>query len=110
MQKAKEEYHGYSDTNNILYVVYHHKRSSVFSCDHTIYSDPGFDVPYAKQMVSYSSRKLQRGNIFVPRVVQARLSGLQSRSLHSSADRRIKKSIQESRALDGYSSRLHTLK
>ena len=94
MQKAKEAHHGYSDTNNILYVVYHHKRSSVFPCDHTVYIGPGFGVPYTKQMVSYSPRKLQRGNILVPRVVQNRLSGLQSRSLHSSADRRIKKSIR----------------
>jgi hypothetical protein len=58
-RKIKEEHHGYSDTNNILYVVYNHERSLVGSLDHDVYIGPGFGVLYAKQMVSHSPRNLQ---------------------------------------------------
>ena len=94
-RKIKEEHHGYSDTNNILYVVYNYERCPVGPLDHNVYIDPGFGVPYAKQMVSNSPRNLQRGHVLVPRVFQNRLSGLQCRSLRGSADRRIKRSIQQ---------------
>jgi len=109
-RKMKEEHHGYSDTNNILYVVYNHKRSSLGPLDHNVYIGPGFGVPYAKQMVSHSPRNLQRGHLLFPRVVQNRLSGLQCGSLRCSADRRVKRSIQQSLALDGYSAALHSHK
>ena len=88
-RKIKEKYHGYSDTNNILYVVYNHKWSHVGSLEHNVYIGPGYGVPYTQQMVSLSPRNLQRGHLLVPRVVQNRLSGLQCCSLRGSADRRI---------------------
>ena len=88
-------------------MVYNHKRGTVGTLDHNVYIGPGFGVPYAKQMVSHSPRNLQRGHLLVPRVVQNRLSGLQCRSLRGSADRRIKRSIQQSLALDGNSAALH---
>ena len=109
-RKIKEEHHGYSDTNNILYVVYNHKRGPVGSLDLNVYIGPGFGIPYTKQMVSHSPRNLQRGHVLVPRVVQNRVSGFQCRSLRGFADRRIKRSIQRSLALDGYSAALHSSK
>ena len=109
-KKIKDGHHGYSDTNNILYVVHNHKRGHVGLLGHISYVRPGFGVPYAKQMVSHSPRNLQRGHLLVPRVVQNRLSGLQCRSLRSSADRRIKWIIQQSLALDSYSAALHSRK
>ena len=75
-----------------------------------MYIGPGFGVPYAKKMVSISPRNLQRGHLLVPRVVQNRLFGLQCRSLRGSADRPIKRSIQQSLALDDYSAALHSRK
>jgi hypothetical protein len=39
-RKIKEEHHGYSDTNNILYVVYNHERGSVGPMDHNVYIGP----------------------------------------------------------------------
>ena len=107
-RKIKEEHHGYSDTNNILYVVYNHKRGPVGLLDLNVYIGPGFGIPYAKQMVSHSPRNLQRGHVLVPRVVQNRLSGFQCRSLRGSADLRIKRSIQQNLALDGYSAAPHS--
>jgi hypothetical protein len=89
-------------------VVHGHQRSPVFPCDHTVSIGPGFGVPYAKNMVPHSPGYIQRGNLLVPRVVQNRLSVLQSGSLHSSVDHRIKKSTQQIRALDSYSPALHT--
>jgi hypothetical protein len=40
-REIKEEHHGYSDTNNILYVVYNHKWSPVDPLDHNVYIGPG---------------------------------------------------------------------
>ena len=54
----KEEHHGYSDTNIILYVVYNHKRSPVDPLDHNVYIGPGFGVSNAIQMVPHSPRNL----------------------------------------------------
>jgi hypothetical protein len=85
------EHHGYSDTNNILYVLYDHQRSPIGPLDHNVYLGPGFCVPHAKQMVSYSQRDLQRCLLLVHRLVQNYHSGLQCRSLRGSADRRITK-------------------
>ncbi len=46
------EHHEYSDTNDILYVVHHHKRNHLSPMDHNLYSGPGFGVPHTKKMVS----------------------------------------------------------
>ena len=67
MQKDKGEACGYSDTHNILHVMYNHKRRSVGSLDHNVYIGPGFSVSYAKQMVSHPPRNFQRGHLLVPR-------------------------------------------
>ena len=109
-RKIKEEHHGYSDTNNVLYVVYSHKRSPAGPLDHNVYIGPGFGVPYTKQMVSYSARNLQCGHVRVPRVVQNRFSGLQCRSIRGVADPWIKRSIQQSLALDCCSAARHKRK
>ena len=39
--KMMEEHHGYSDTDNILYAVYNHRRSPVCPVDHDVYTIPG---------------------------------------------------------------------
>jgi hypothetical protein len=57
-REIKEEHDGYSDTNNIFYVVYNHKRIPVTLLDRHVYSCPGFGVPYAKNMVSHSPGNL----------------------------------------------------
>ena len=89
----RKKEHGYSDSNNVLYVVYNHEWGSISLLDINLYIGPGFGVPYAKQMVSHSPRGLQRGHLLVPRVVQNRFSGLQYRSIRGVADRRIRRSI-----------------
>ena len=99
----KEEHHGYSDTDSIFYVVYNHKRSLVGLLDNNVYIGPEFSVPYAKQMVSYSPRNLQRSHLLVPRIVQNRLSCFQCRSLRGVDDSEMKRRVQQSLALNGYS-------
>ncbi len=101
--KTKEEHHEYSDTHNILYVVHNHKWRHLHSVDSVLRVRPGFRVSHTKQMVPHSARNFQRGYLLVPRVVQNRLSGLQCCSLRGSADHRMKRNIQQSLALDGYS-------
>ena len=64
-----EEHHGYSDINNILYVVYNHKRSPAGPVDNLVYTGAGFGLPYAKQMVPYPPRNLQCGHLLIPRAV-----------------------------------------
>ncbi len=109
-RKTKEGHHGYSDTHNVLHVVHNHKWRHLDSVGSVLRVRPGFSVSHTKQMVPHSPRNFQRGHLLVPRVVQDRLSGLQCRSLHGSADRRIKRSIQQSLALDGYSAARHNRK
>ena len=109
-KQIRREHHGHSGSDEILHVVHNHERSPVASLEHNVPIRSGFGVPHAKEMVSHSPRNLQRGHLLVPRIVQNYLSGLQCRSLRSSADRRIKRSILQSLALDGYSAALHGLK
>jgi len=106
----RKEHHVYSDGDRIFHVVHNHKRSPVGPLDDNVHIGPGFGVPHAGQMVSHSPRNLQCGHLLVPRVVQNRLSGLQCRSLCGSADRRIRRSIQQGLALDGNSAALHSRK
>ncbi len=90
-----KEHHGYSDTHSVLHVVHNHKWRHLDSVGSVLRVRPGFSVSHAKQMVSHSTRNLQRGHLFVPRVVQSLLSGLQCRSLRGLADHRIRRSIQQ---------------
>ncbi len=90
-----KEYHGYSDTHNVLHVVHNHKWRHLDSLGSVLRVRPGFSVSHSKQMVSHFPRNLQRGHLLVPRVVQSFLSGLQCRSLCGSADHRIRRSIQQ---------------
>jgi len=39
-RKIKEEHYGYSDTNNIFYVVYNHERGTAGPVDHNVYIGP----------------------------------------------------------------------
>jgi hypothetical protein len=64
-----EEHHGYSDTKNLLYVVYNHKRRLAGSVGDHVYTGTGFGLPYAKQMVPHLPRNLQCGYLLVSRVV-----------------------------------------
>ena len=90
-----KEHYGYSDTHNVLHVVHNHKWRHLDSVGSVLRVRPGFSVSHAKQMVSHSARNFQRGHLFVPRVVQSVLSGLQCRSLRGPADHRIRRSIQQ---------------
>jgi len=94
-RKITEKNHGYSDTHNVLHVVHNHKWRHLHSVDSVLRVRPGFRVSHTKQMVPYSPRNLQCSHVLVPRVIQNRLSALQCRSLRGSADRRIKRSMQQ---------------
>ena len=103
VRKVKGEQYEYSDTNNILYVVYGNRRSPAGPLDHNLYIGPGFCVPYAKHVVSHSARNLQRGLLLVPRVVQNLLYCLQCRSLRGVADHRLSGFQRRSSLMGNYS-------
>jgi hypothetical protein len=56
--KMKGYQYGYSDTNNILYVVYGNRRSPAGHLDHNLYVGTRFCVSYTKHVVSHSARNL----------------------------------------------------
>ena len=76
IQTDKREHHGYSNTDRLLHVVHHHKRSPVAPLDHAVLIGTGSGVPYAEQMVSHSPGNIQRRHLFVSRPVQNLLSCL----------------------------------
>ena len=94
-RKIKEKYHGYSDTNNILYVVYDSKLCIAGSLVADLCLCRRLGLPNTQQMVLHFPRNLQRGDILVPRTIQGIDHCVHSYSLHSFVDRRIKRSIQQ---------------
>ena len=68
-RKIKGEYHGYWDTNNILYVVYDSECGIAVSIVADVYLCRRLGIPYAKQMVLHLQRNLQRGDIRIPRAI-----------------------------------------
>ncbi len=92
-RKIKEKYHGYSDTNNILYVVHDSERSIAVSLVADVYLCRRLGLPNTQQMVFHFERNLQRGDILISRTIQAIGHCVHSYSLRGSADHRIKRSI-----------------
>ena len=88
-RKIKEKYHGYSDTNNILYVVHDSERSIIGSLIPNLCLCRGLGLPNTQQMVFHLQRNLQRGDILVHRTIQDIGHCVQSYPLHSFVDRRI---------------------
>ncbi len=64
-----EERYGYTNTNNILYVVHDHKRRPASPVDDNVYTGPGFCLPDEKQMFTHPPRNLHFGHLLIPRVV-----------------------------------------
>jgi hypothetical protein len=88
-RKIKEKYHGHSDTNNILYVVYDSERSIADSLIAALYLCRRLGLPNTQQIVLHLQRNLQRADILVHRTIQAIAHCVYSYSLHSFVDRRI---------------------
>ena len=89
-RQIRKGHYGYSDGDKSLYVVHNHERIPVGPLDLNVHISPGFSVPDAKQMVSRSTRNLQRGHLLLPRIVQNCFSFPQCRSIRGSADRKIR--------------------
>ena len=94
-RKIKEKYHGYRQYQNIFYVVYDSERSIAGSLVANLCLCQRLGLPNAQQVVFHFPRNLQRGDILVHRAIQNIGLCVQSYSLCGSADRRIKRSIQQ---------------
>ncbi len=94
-KKGKETHHGHTHADKVLYVVHDHQWRPVAFLDIHKHTSPRLGLPHPKQMVPHLSRNVHRGFLFVPRVVQNRLSCFQCRSLCCSVDRGMRINIQQ---------------
>ena len=99
-RKIKEKYHGYSDTNNIFYVVYDSERSIAVSLVTGLYLLRRFFLPDEPQIFFYLETGIQHNVGFLHRTIQAIGLCVHSYSLHSFVDRWINStSIEEATVL-----------